>query len=80
MSGAFQVDTFERYLKIVRDELPAVRKYFRGQSRPTSSGYELLPSFGRYAHLRLKTTLPLWILAEFSVAVGIHYPSPGLTG
>ncbi len=56
MSGAFQVDTFERYLKIVRDELPAVRKYFRGQSRPTSSGYELLPSFGRYAHLRLKTS------------------------
>src|SRR5438309_2106899 len=51
MSSSFQVDTFEQYLKIVRDELPQVRKYFRGQSRRASSGYPLLPSIGRYAHL-----------------------------
>jgi FRG domain-containing protein len=51
MGSPFVIDKFEGYLKTVRDELPAVRKYFRGQSRRVVSGYSLLPSIGRYAHL-----------------------------
>jgi len=51
MSSSFEIDSFERYLKTVRDELPAVRKYFRGQSKRATSGYPLFPSIGRYAHL-----------------------------
>jgi hypothetical protein len=52
MSSSFTIETFEGYLKTVRDELPPVRKYFRGQSKRASSGYWLLPSLGRYTHLR----------------------------
>jgi len=52
MSSSFTIKTFEGYLKTVRDELPTVRKYFRGQSKRASSGYWLLPSLGRYSHLR----------------------------
>ena len=59
MSSSFTIDNFEGYLKTVRDELPAVRKYFRGQSKRASSGYRLLPSLGRYAHLRAKTPFAL---------------------
>jgi FRG domain len=51
MSSSFNINTFEKYLKTVRDELPAVRKYFRGQSKRATSGYPLFPSIGRYAHL-----------------------------
>lgn len=42
MSSSFTIETFERYLNTVRDELPPVRKYFRGQSKRASSGYRLL--------------------------------------
>ncbi len=56
MSGSFAISTFEEYLKTVRDELPVVRKYFRGQSKRDSSGYPLLPSIGRYAHLSSLTS------------------------
>jgi hypothetical protein len=59
MSSSFTIETFEGYLKTVRDELPPVRKYFRGQSKRASSGYRLLPSLGRYAHLRTKTPFAL---------------------
>lgn len=51
MSSSFEIHTFERYLKTVRDELPDVRKYFRGQSKRATSGYPLFPSIGRYPHL-----------------------------
>jgi hypothetical protein len=59
MRSAFTIDTFERYLKTVRDELPSVRKYFRGQSKRATFGYPLFPSIGRYAHLSSLTPFGL---------------------
>jgi hypothetical protein len=57
MSTPFEIESFEEYLKTVRNELPAVRKYFRGQTKLVSAGYRLKPSIGRYAHLLLKSLL-----------------------
>lgn len=51
MSTPFEIDSFEEYLKTVRDELPEGRKYFRGQPKLAGDGYELKPSIGRYKHL-----------------------------
>lgn len=55
MSTAFEIESFEEYLKTVRDELPKGRKYFRGQTKLLSAGYPLKPSIGRYEHLSEKT-------------------------
>jgi hypothetical protein len=52
MTTPFEIETFEEYLKTVRDELPEGRKYFRGQSKTTATGYTLRPSIGRYEHLK----------------------------
>jgi hypothetical protein len=52
MTTPFEIDSFEEYLKTVRDELPDGRKYFRGQSKRSAAGYTLRPSIGRYDHLR----------------------------
>jgi hypothetical protein len=49
------IDSFEGYLQTVRNELPNGRKYFRGQTRLVSAGYELKPSLGRYVHLLTKS-------------------------
>ncbi len=54
MSTPFEIDSFEEYLKTVRDELPKGRKYFRGQERLAGDSYPLMPSIGRYAHLKAK--------------------------
>ncbi len=51
MSTPFEIENFEEYLKTVRNELPEGRKYFRGQTKLVSAGYELKPSIGRYGHL-----------------------------
>ena len=51
MSTPFEIESFEKYLQTVRNELRAVRKYFRGQAKLVSAGYELKPSIGRYDHL-----------------------------
>lgn len=51
MSTLFEIDSFEKYLQTVRKELPNGRKYFRGQTKMVSAGYELKPSIGRYDHL-----------------------------
>lgn len=52
MSTPFEIESFEEYLRTVRNELPKeVRKYFRGQTKRVSAGYELKPSIGRYDHL-----------------------------
>lgn len=48
MSTPFEIESFEEYLKTVRDELPEGRKYFRGQTKLLSAGYPLKPSIGRY--------------------------------
>src|SRR5688572_3107685 len=56
MSTPFEIESFEEYLQTVRNELPKdVRKYFRGQTKLLSAGYELKPSIGRYAHLLEKS-------------------------
>ncbi|GJL50946.1 MAG: hypothetical protein NPIRA01_21730 [Nitrospirales bacterium] len=55
MSTPFEIESFEEYLKTVRDELPQSRKYFRGQTKLVSDGYALKPSIGRYTHLLNKS-------------------------
>lgn len=55
MSTPFEIDSFEEYLATVRDELPKVRKYFRGQTKLVSAGYELKPSIGRYDHIATRS-------------------------
>jgi hypothetical protein len=55
MSTPFEIDSFEEYLKTVRNELPEGRKYFRGQTKLIGDGYELKPSIGRYTHLLNKS-------------------------
>jgi hypothetical protein len=55
MSTPFEIESFEEYLQTVRNELPTVRKYFRGQTKLISAGYELKPSIGRYDHLLSKS-------------------------
>lgn len=54
----FTINSFEEYLTTVRDNLgivekngKRVRRYFRGQTKRASEGYDLKPSIGRYAHL-----------------------------
>lgn len=55
MSAGFEIDSFEDYLKTVRNELPKGRIYFRGQSkRITEPGYTLKPSIGRHAQFKAK--------------------------
>ena len=55
MSTPIVIKSFEDYLQIVRSELPAGRKYFRGQTKLVRTGYELKPSIGRYDHLLNKS-------------------------
>ena len=55
MSTPLKVENFEDYLKIVRNELPKARKYFRGQTRLISEGYPLRPSIGRYNYVQSKS-------------------------
>ena len=54
MSTPRKIKTFAEYLGIIR-ELPAGRKYFRGQTKLSSAGYPLKPSIGRYDHLLTKS-------------------------
>jgi hypothetical protein len=53
----FEIESFEEYLRTVRNELPAGRKYFRGQTKLVVAGCELKPSIGRYDHLLSKSLL-----------------------
>lgn len=48
--SAFTVDSFEEYLRVVKEEL-ADKVYFRGQAKSVDDGYNLTPSLGRYTHL-----------------------------
>lgn len=55
MSAAFEITSFEDYLRTVRNELPKCRIYFRGQSkRITESDYTLKPSSGRHDKFKTK--------------------------
>lgn len=52
MSAKFRVDSFDRYLQIVHDELPqSTRLYFRGQSKRVADGDVLTPSVARFRTL-----------------------------
>ena len=51
MSTPFEIESLEEYLQTVRNALPGGRKYFRGQTKLVSAGYQLKPSIGRYEHL-----------------------------
>jgi len=55
MSTPFEIESFEKYLQTMRNELPEGRKYHRGQTKLVSAGYELKPSIGRYDHLLSKS-------------------------
>jgi len=55
MTTPFEINSFEEYLKTVRNELPEGRKYFRGQTKLVSAGYALRPSLGRFEHLTAKS-------------------------
>lgn len=55
MSTPFEIDSFQEYLKTVRDELPKGRVYFRGQEKLASAGYPLRSSIGRYDFLKART-------------------------
>lgn len=59
MSPAFEIDSFEKYLTTVWNELPPGRKYFRGQTILAYEGNPLRPTLGRYQHLREKTPFEL---------------------
>lgn len=48
--SAFTVDSFEEYLRIVKEEL-ADKVYYRGQTKSVDDGYNLTPSVGRFPHL-----------------------------
>lgn len=77
MSTLCEIKSFEEYLRTVRNELPAGRKYFRGQTKLVSAGYELKPSIGRYRHLlersfRERDELECEVLEVFSNHLVTH--------
>lgn len=57
MSTQFTIKSFEKYLSIVRNELPPGRIYFRGQSQLVDAGYPLRPSIGRYTKLESRSLI-----------------------
>ena len=56
MSADFTVNSFEEYLGVIQTDLSGLdgRLYYRGQSKRTIEGYPLMPSIGRYNHLKSK--------------------------
>jgi len=57
--AAFEINSFEEYLDIIKNEIRVPRPYYRGQSRTASDGYILRPSIGRYVHLNDKSSTEL---------------------
>ena len=51
MSADYTVDTFQEYLRVVREEITVKRPYYRGQSQLVDDGYALKPSIARYDHM-----------------------------
>lgn len=54
MSAEFRISSFEEFLTVVKDELTLKRPYYRGQSKRNIDGYPLMPSIGRFKHLKNK--------------------------
>ena len=59
MSADYTVESFQRYLEIVRDEIVVRRPYYRGQGMLVTDGYTLLPSIARFGHLKKLTPADL---------------------
>jgi hypothetical protein len=55
----FIIDSFEKYLEVVKNEIKVSRPYYRGQSRRVQDNYILRPSIGRYNHLSEKSPAEL---------------------
>jgi len=51
MSADYTVNSFQKYLEVIRDEITVTRPYYRGQSKLVTDGYALVPSIARYEHL-----------------------------
>ena len=47
----FSVDSFDEYLRIVKDEITIKEPYYRGQKKMVADGYDLKPSLARFSHL-----------------------------
>ncbi len=54
MSAEFTITSFEGFLKVIKEELKIDRPYYRGQSKRIIEGYPLMPSIGRFEHLKRK--------------------------
>ncbi len=54
MSAEFRISSFEEFLSVIKDELTLKRPYYRGQSKRNIDGYPLMPSIGRFKHLKHK--------------------------
>ena len=55
MSNLFEINSFEEYIGVIRDEFAGGRKYFRGQTKLICAGYPLKPTIGRYNDLLEKS-------------------------
>lgn len=55
MSAEFIVDTFEKYLDIVKNEIDKTKRYYRGQEKRVVDGYLLWSSIARYEYLKAKS-------------------------
>lgn len=54
-----ELETFEDYLRIVKDEITIKKPFYRGQGKRVVDGYKLWPSIARYEYLKDKTTSEL---------------------
>jgi len=55
MSAEFIVDTFEKYLDIIKNEIDKTKRYYRGQGKRVVDGYQLWSSIARYEYLKSKS-------------------------
>lgn len=54
-----EVENFEDYLRIIKDEISIKRPYYRGQEKRVQDGYTLWPSLARYEYLKKKSPTEL---------------------
>lgn len=60
MSADFRISSFEEYLSVIKDEINLKRPYYRGQTKRTIDGYELMPSIGRFKQLQSKSPVEFY--------------------
>lgn len=59
MGAEYIVDTFEKYLEIVKNEIDKSKRYYRGQGKRVVDGYQLWSSIARYEYLKEKSPVEL---------------------